>query len=60
MDPKEDGQRLAAVIAPIDGSIDVEKKAVLAIRAARDRVWRRRKRYRIANWEMFCGQGAPN
>src|SRR5208282_1286439 len=50
MDPEEDRQRLAAVIVPIGWNIDVEKKAVLAVGAARDRdrVWRCRKWDRVA------------
>src|SRR5208282_5835509 len=50
MDPEEDRQRLAAVVGPIGWNIDVEKKAVLAVGAARnrDRVWRCRKRDRVA------------
>src|SRR5271165_6759862 len=50
MDPEEDRQRLAAVIVPIGWNIDVEKKAVLAVGAARhwDRVRRYRKRDRVA------------
>ena len=57
MDPEEDRQQFAAVIGSIGWSIDVEKKAVLAIGAARDRdrVWGYRKRDRVAELGNVLG-----
>ena len=61
MDPEEDRQRLAVVTVAVGWSIDVEKQAVLAVGAAAGTGFGDAgSGIELPNWEMFCGQGAPN